>query len=369
MSDATGSLVFPRPADGVAVSAKLANIQVLRFFAAALVVAGHSGVEVSRLYPAFDTSLRRCGVAGVDLFFVISGFVMIYTTRCGDLTITQFLTKRIIRIVPLYWLATALMILLMLAVPRGADGLEFDALAVIKSFLFIPFENSRSHEIRPLFQIGWTLNYEMFFYLLFALTLSLGAACQIFALGLSFFILTVLQFAVASENVLARFYGAPIIIEFIFGMTIGWLYLRGSQLPDLAGFALTALGLLIFITGVCTGVSEGNDRAFFWGIPAAIALMAALQMEQQGWFRAGSVISSLGDSSYALYLSHIFVIKIAALVLVFLGFQSVASGLAVWCIFVVAAVTCGILVYRFLEMPLLYGLQAAAGVCTRSREI
>ena len=109
------------------------------------------------------------GAAGVDIFFVVSGFIMVVTTMKRDMAPGEFLLHRIARIVPVYWVVTILLFAIVMYgfKPVGIMRMQPDWLA--KSLLFIPFD--RDGRVEPIISVGWTLNYEMFFYLLFALGL------------------------------------------------------------------------------------------------------------------------------------------------------------------------------------------------------
>ena len=154
--------------------AQLQGIQALRAIAALLVVFGHAAHEAEAIaarvgVPAIDPSFLYWG-SGVDIFFVISGFIMVHTSaelfgRPGAWRI--FLGRRIARIVPLYWLLTSLLLIGSLFVPQLLNVPIGDWQHILASYLFIPSLRGGS-EIRPVMALGWTLNFEMFFYLLFA---------------------------------------------------------------------------------------------------------------------------------------------------------------------------------------------------------
>ena len=144
------------------------NLQALRAVAAYMVVLYHFlGQQVSQLYP--PAKFLSFGAAGVDIFFVVSGFIMVVTTMKRDMAPGEFLLHRIARIVPVYWVVTILLFAIVMYgfKPVGIMRMQPDWLA--KSLLFIPFD--RDGRVEPIISVGWTLNYEMFFYLLFALSL------------------------------------------------------------------------------------------------------------------------------------------------------------------------------------------------------
>jgi peptidoglycan/LPS O-acetylase OafA/YrhL len=149
---------MPRP--GV-----IRNVQALRGLAALLVVFVH----LDNLLLAIG--LSTFGGAGVDIFFVISGFIMVYTTADRHVTPWSFMADRIARIVPIYWLITLAVFCIALVSPMLLQATRADWNELVKSLFFIPFTKADG-VVAPMFYVGWTLNYEMFFYLLFALGLA-----------------------------------------------------------------------------------------------------------------------------------------------------------------------------------------------------
>ena len=133
---------------------KIENIQVLRFIAAFSVMMVH--------LPVF-----KFGAWGVDIFFVISGFIMMYITEHNN---KNFLIKRIIRIVPLYWLLTLAVFLIAFLKPEILNNTTANFEHLLKSLFFIPFNKNEAGHF-PILFLGWTLNYEIIFYILFAFTI------------------------------------------------------------------------------------------------------------------------------------------------------------------------------------------------------
>src|SRR5215467_252489 len=147
---------------------RIGGIQVLRALAAVLVTICHAQAEIAKIgglasaWP--PAALANLAGFGVDLFFVISGFIMVYSTdqlfgtAHGPM---EFLKRRLLRIVPLYWIVTSLYLALTLLIPEFAKG--YPAGFLIASYLFIPAARPDG-VIEPLVGQGWTLNYEMLFY-------------------------------------------------------------------------------------------------------------------------------------------------------------------------------------------------------------
>src|ERR1700748_1111292 len=143
----------------------LPNLQVLRAVAAYLVVLVH----LSELLPqnSFAELLRSRGYGGVDIFFAISGFIMVYTTSAKRTSAGTFLLNRLKRIAPLYYLVTLIVFALALVLRSLFESASTDLVPLLKSLAFLPFEKTPGH-IYPVYYLGWTLNYEIFFYAIFA---------------------------------------------------------------------------------------------------------------------------------------------------------------------------------------------------------
>ena len=152
----------------VGLQNKIESIQVLRFFAAFSVMMVH--------LPIFEF-----GIWGVDIFFIISGFIMMYVTENNE---KFFLIKRIFRIVPLYWILTLGVFILAIFVPDILNNTTANIEHLFKSLFFIPFDKNGTGHF-PILFLGWTLNFEVIFYFLFALSLvffqkNKMIACSIF---------------------------------------------------------------------------------------------------------------------------------------------------------------------------------------------
>ena len=140
------------------------NVQALRAVAALMVV----WVHLQEMFPdsAFVSRLPS-GYAGVDLFFVISGFIMVASTTSATTTAGTFIVKRYVRIAPLYYAFTALVVGIALLSPSLLKSSSSDPTDLVRSLAFIPFEKSPDR-VYPTYYLGWSLNYEVFFYLVFA---------------------------------------------------------------------------------------------------------------------------------------------------------------------------------------------------------
>ena len=275
------------------------NLQVLRALAALLVVTHHLDFVPSRLVgPAWLLP----GHTGVDIFFVISGFVMVHTMARHPLGATDFMLNRIIRVAPLYWLTTLALAGLSLVLHR-LWATQLGRGYLIKSLLFIPYYNDL-HGLFPLLIVGWTLNYEMFFYAVMVLAIALvgpsikqTVALVCIALGS----LAVLGWLTSFHTALGRFYTSDILLEFGDGMVLALAFQRGLRVPAVAAVALLTGGFALLMAIV---VTLPPLRGLTLGLPALAVVAGAVSLEREGWVLRGRVLQLLGASSYALYLVH-----------------------------------------------------------------
>ena len=183
------------------------------------------------------------------------------------------LGRRAARIFPLYWVATTGVLLVAFAIPHAlSEPLGGGIGYILASYFFIPWQRPDGF-IQPVFRLGWTLNYELLFYSIFALFLVLprrwATAC-----------VTVVILALAAAGVLFRpsipqflFWTDPIIVEFAVGMLVATLLLADVRLDMWARVALAAAGVLMLFL---EGRSDGPWRLVTYGVPATLFLAAAV---------------------------------------------------------------------------------------------
>jgi peptidoglycan/LPS O-acetylase OafA/YrhL len=333
------------------------GIQYLRALAALLVVTGHLQGAARRLFDTPPLLVFPTG-AGVDLFFVISGFVMMYTSsrlfQKPGATLT-FIRKRLSRIVPLYWLVTTLFVLLLLM------GKNFPAsvTGVLASYLFIPYDTLDLHNTFafPVYNLGWTLNYEMFFYVIFALFLPGRPNVATVGVCSALILLTVLGAIFQPSNIALHFWTQPILLEFCLGMLIARIYQAGVVLP---GSLRLVLGILAF---AIVWLDLGKDwmvpidgtqpnnfaRVLTWGLPMAVLLASVALGRGNAAPRPLTWLKKLGDSSYSLYLFHPFAIIFLEKTWVKIGVLAALGGYVFLALAFVMAVVISLLSHRYFE--------------------
>ncbi len=344
------------------LSAKLLPIEALRALAAIMVVITHVLHEIKEILArqsvAFNEKMFP-GDAGVDIFFVISGFIMVYVSRrsFGDARQAwPFIKRRIARIVPLYWILTLMMLAAVVLLPGRVDNETHDVWHWISSFLFFPYERATDEAVRPLLGVGWTLQYEMFFYLLFAgfMALPFHRACWSLV-GLLTLIVT-LGWLFEPESVPLVFWSNVIILEFGIGILLGLAYQTDLRLPTWVFWPMIGFGLVLL--GLAPPFTEAYEpqRVWYYGIPAFF-LVAAVTMTRGGADRyVPSWFVLLGASSYALYLSHPFAIGIATLLSEVLNMTELLEVQLIPVVFagviIPFCIAVGVAVHLFIERPI-----------------
>jgi len=272
------------------------SIQYLRALAAL-------GVVIFHVSPA-DTPFM-VGNAGVDIFFVISGFIMWSITEERAASPAAFLRDRLIRIAPLYWLLTTLLVVGALVAPKLFPNLRIDLPFVAGSYLFVPMRPPGATGADPIWPVlvqGWTLNYEMFFYVLFSVCLFLRPSLRLAALSLTLLCCVIAGLFYGGSNALVLSFTDPIFLEFLAGVLLG-VCLRRGLLPSRAwGYGFVALGVILLLG--CAMASVTQPRLLAWGIPAVLLVGGALVLETKGRIPQLPWLRLIGDSSYSLYLTH-----------------------------------------------------------------
>jgi exopolysaccharide production protein ExoZ len=326
------------------------SIQLLRGVAAILVTVFHAAAHAYG-----SENIFRVGNAGVDIFFVISGFVMWSATARRPPTPGAFLRHRVIRVVPLYYLFTFALLLAWLALPSAFPHMATpSARHVLLSLAFIPHIDP-SGAAFPLLAQGWTLNFEMFFYLIFALGLTLPASRRFRPLAAMLLALPLLGLFIPDGLVRgAPLLGLlnPLLVEFLGGVLIArWASGDWRPGPRLCRAAV-AFGAALLLFAPNPAADADWARLLLFGLPAFLIVGGAVGVELSSRsFRVGPAPLLLGASSYSLYLSHSFVISAVGKVLngapPWLGAAAATS----------ASVLVAIAVFRLVEQPLLNGLR------------
>lgn len=293
----------------------IVSLQYLRAVAALMVVAFHASEKLGSMMGNDDAPNFTLGLAGVDIFFVVSGFIMLATTQGKDITTADFARRRFERIVPLYWLLTSLVLLVVLVRPGLLATATFDGAHIAASYLFVPWPHPALDAQLPLLVPGWTLNYEMAFYALFAASLLLPARFRVPGL---IGVLTLAAFAglFVPAGTILSFYTDPIILEFAGGLILAGVWRRCLPVSPRAALYFVGIGFLLLHLG------SGSDlpRIVWAGIPALMIVAGVVHADGASERRPMRLPMLLGDASYSIYLSHVIALPVLAKVWMAAGY-------------------------------------------------
>lgn len=321
------------------------SIQFLRGIAALMVVIAHTGHKGNQ-YNIKSFEWFHIGGSGVDLFFIISGFIMCYTTHNKDVLASKFIQNRIQRILPLYWVLSFFALIGFLVFPNmiNSSGGTTD---VIASFFLIP------NGSKFLINNGWTLSYEFYYYFIFAIFILITSIKLFRYIGVSFVLLVLVLIGLIYRPIMPffDFLTNGLLFEFFLGI-LAFLFLKNNNLNY-------KIGVFILMVGVCMLIYInfiGNlnlNRSIVYGIPMFLVFIGFVSLESffsQADNVAVSLFEHLGNSSYSLYLVHPFVLAPMAIILKKLH---ISNSYIFSFSLLLGSVVCGYLTYLYLEKPLI----------------
>jgi exopolysaccharide production protein ExoZ len=338
-----------RSAQAAPAPGEIRSVQYLRGVAALGVLIFHAAERAGWVFGV--------GAAGVDVFFVISGFIMWVVTCRKTPPPGQFLLRRVQRIVPLYWLVTLAVAVIALTVPGAFPAMQPTLESIAKSLLFIPYRDAGGL-IAPLIVPGWTLNFEMFFYLLFAVGLLAPARLRPWLVSGALVALVAIRPLGDAQDPLWATYTNPILLEFGAGVWLGKAWSE-KRLPGRGvSWALIAAGLAAFTATALTNVDVEPARVLLWGLPALLLVTGAVSLERHGPIPNWRPLQALGDASYSVYLIHGLAISAVMRVLQMLG---LSSPLLLFGAAIVVGVAAGLVAYQLVEKPLMRVFKTGLG--------
>ncbi|MFC0694786.1 acyltransferase family protein [Paraburkholderia humisilvae] len=334
---------------------KLNSIRILRAVAATTVIVHHVMITNGTAFGAFR----------VDIFFVLSGFVIALALSAGTITLREFVVSRVARIVPLYWLMTLVVFCGAIVRPDLFNSTTANVVELFKSLFFIPY-TKESGQLFPMLFVGWTLNYEILFYVVTAVALLLMRERRFAFIALALGTLYFAALAAHSSFALGRFLAEDRVLEFPIGFVTWYVWKRGVRVP--ATLALPgALAMYVLMT-YAEWALPGSSPLVRNGVPTFTLLMCALSLEESiRDNRATRALMYIGDASYATYLSHPFVVESMRKLLpkVVHGFNIRAPLGAV--LAVIGATCVGCVFYRFVDRPLFKFARRTLDTRSRSR--
>ncbi len=328
-----------------------ANLQALRAVAAMLVAFRHSLIH---LPPYFGISDTGWGNVGVDIFFVLSGFVIFLSAQRAA-SPTSFFFDRLTRVAPLYWLFLCVLAAMYIVAPAVLAPTTVALDTFVKSALFIPHYNRDFPGlIWPVLVPGWTLNYEMFFYVLCAVGLVMGRKRLPVYLAGTLLFLFVCGLYNSSDNAIVVTFTSPLLLEFAAGLLLAcaatWGMFDGR--PKLA-WAVLIGAVLLLIEGMSSIAFAGWRTNIFIGIIFVVGGLVA--MERNGLSITWRPLLLLGDASYSIYLSHLFTLGVCRVLWkAFVPVMSTWLAAPIYFAFLLGACgVAGIAVHYMAEKPLL----------------
>lgn len=350
------------------------NLHALRAIAAFMVVFHHLQDSLALYFHLGGKTVA--GTAGVDIFFIISGFVMVHTNKDMQRTPMHFWTDRAIRILPLYWIATAVIVGLFFLGFQPGGLTNFTASKLVRSLLLIAYPSTPGSP-SPVHFLGWTLVYEVYFYLLFGLLMFLGSIGRVTLAMSGIFLLSLgLFFSPAGQNFYVITYANPILLEFLAGMILALLYNHATvtaQVIHLQPWArlaallsiMAGLGGILSIEFMGLPVKDMTPalHALHFMLPAILVVGGALLAERANVKLESRFLFLLGSASYAIYLFHPIVLQAAVKIMA----AVLDHDSAVWMILAgiaafAAAGIAGLIIHLYIEAPLQKRFKRWAGL-------
>lgn len=302
-------------------SGKLNTLQALRGVAASFVVIAHTLRQTHELWPKSKeiyVPAILLGDFGVYVFFLISGFIMMYTAadtagRTG--APAQFMQNRLVRIVPMYWVFTAIAIVFP---DRLYLGHHVTIVGAISSLVFFP-DVSAPPSLNPALMVGWTLNFEMLFYIVFALSLYLTKNRAVVFLVIAIFTIAIVARQIGENHAVpeylrdfARWWGQGFVFLFVIGVCLALLRERIGEIRDRANIAFCcAIALMIasavwIVSSSYSGLTPALQVILILASVATVSLCVLFQ--DVGDKGLAKPLVWLGTRSYGLYLSHLVIL-------------------------------------------------------------
>lgn len=326
-------------------------------------LAAHIKYPLNNIYsgPLVPPLFCALGAIGVDVFFVISGFVISLSSCEKEITFKEFVINRFFRVVPLYFLYT----LPFLWIAHSSGGVNHNSF--FNSFAFIPLID-QGNFTDPLHPFGWTLCFEIWFYLLFAILL-LFFKPQKSCLFLSTFFLLALPLSTLFSGFtwyFPRFAIHPMCMEFAFGCFIYICCVSQNNSLKGMGLFISAILIMAFITtkhldlawhdNMLNDNMLGLERLAWWGVPAAMLVAGLVLMEKHFKLPNIKVFSYLGNISFSLYLVQPFIFDFFSKLQFYL---SPISPVITACLIFAVAIFVATLSYEVLELRIIYKFKDA----------
>jgi len=343
----------------------LGSIQLLRGIACILVVLLHITINCEeKTGGIFLFNIFKFGGSGVDIFFVLSGFIITYTnfTYIGKpFTGVKYLKRRFIRIFPIYWIIITCLILLQILLPDFYNT-KFDTgiFNIIQTYLLLP-----GHVM--LNGVSWSLTNELFFYLLYALAIVIPQKKISFYLLIIYFCILIVFAIIGPVNLLGSssltIFLFPMNIEFILGVFV--VLIVNSILPKYV-FPILIVGIVIFMFGAFLNdrnidlsrsfSNQALNRVLLFGIPSFLIILALVKMELTKNIYLHSIFLKLGDASYSIYLLHLPIVAAFFKIMAKLRIENTAITQLFCLLLLILVCSIGVWIYHNIEKPIIRAL-------------
>lgn len=341
----------------------ICNLQFLRGLASVLIIFSHAHGLIRKRYEEIGLTdyfwtveqgySKVMGAVGVDLFIVLAGFIIFYTTwgKNSETTTLSFLLKRFIRIYPIWWVALAFTVLLSF-LPGSSSSLTLEE--IVFSYLLFPYYLSDG-SLKPILEVGWTLYYIVFYYIIFSLLIRFPTQKLLKALSAIFLYFSLCGLLIDTNIPIIEVITNPRTLSFVIGGWIAYIYkcklLKWSKLYTFtAGLACCVLlSAFIWIDAWRLNVHSLITRT---SIASLILLIFLFDPVIKIW-KPTKFLNSIGEASYSVYLFHMFPIMLLSGLWKrgFLHPPEWLPGIIVWLSIVALGLISGCLAYRFIEKP------------------
>lgn len=349
---------------------KITSIQLLRAIAIILVIHCHTLDYQSYIkaycYQSHFFYLQDFGAVGVDLFFVLSGFIITIISRRYSQTGNgvYFFVKRVIRVIPLYWLVSFLSAILTRIEFRHTPPIE-EIINTIIVFMLPAFK-------APVLFQGWTLSFEMLFYTVIFITMMMNSNKYLWHASLLFLVCISLNYIGGRHFYPLNFWGNGLMLEFLMGVIAGQVYLFSKNFKARSGFWVLLIGIGGLLFSIVNGFGDISEmqvilngalslkRSLLWGVPCALLVTGVIMLHKAIPLRVHPVWIAIGDASFSLYLIHYMLLHFMYEAWKLFNIQKVIQGDLLVIISMIITLVIGWIFYKWVEVPLLNRLNMFA---------
>ncbi len=322
---------------------KLSLVHIFRAVAVIFILIGHAN-KVFNIYLNYDwfnmSQWERTG--GIDFFFLVSGFMLYYLYH-KDIGVPGkakvFLVKRIVKIYPIYWLFTLAILFLILLFPQLGDGHEKNWQVILKSFLLFPTD--------PILATSWSLSYVILFYVVFSLliyrpkTIKPIIACWIIVILLA-------QFNIIFNPDVFIFSFSN--LEIMFGVCIA-LIVMNHKVKYSSLLVVTGILGYLFIWSNNVNNFYNLREDYFYCLFSILIMLGITSIDLKKEIQLPKSLSTLGDSSYSIFISQLPILHFYMLILGKFNIFSVLGNFVSMCLVIILTVLTGCMVYYLIEKP------------------